>query len=116
MIRDVNFHRSYGVLLWEVMSLGFLPYPGRGNQEIIRFVNEGGRLESPTSCPPPIYRIMRHCWQRNADDRPVFATILERLGYCLQVRDHSVLVLVLVLGLYDDPCESVIFLSFSLLV
>ena len=25
---------SFGILLWEVMSLGYMPYPGRGNQVV----------------------------------------------------------------------------------
>merc|ERR1719410_2337563 len=52
---------SFGILLWEVMSLGYMPYPGRANQEVMQLVTNGGRLEPPN-----------------------FATILERLGYCLQ--------------------------------
>ena len=29
---------SFGILLWEVMSLGYMPYPGRANQEVIIFI------------------------------------------------------------------------------
>ena len=36
--------RSFGILLWEVMSLGYMPYPGRANQEVMQLVTNGGRL------------------------------------------------------------------------
>eukprot|EP00731_Ephydatia_muelleri_P032297 Em0023g804a len=35
---------SYGVLLWEIMTLGNQPYPGQTNQEVLHFVSGGGRL------------------------------------------------------------------------
>ena len=35
--------RSFGILLWEVMSLGYMPYPGRANQEVMQLVTNGGR-------------------------------------------------------------------------
>ena len=47
--------RSFGILLWEVFSLGYMPYPGRGNQEVMQFVTAGGRLEPPLNCPDPVY-------------------------------------------------------------
>ncbi|GAB6022635.1 hypothetical protein CHUAL_006730 [Chamberlinius hualienensis] len=75
---------SFGVLLWEVMSLGFMPYPGRGNQEVMQLVTSGGRLEPPPNCPGPVHQIMMQCWNAVPDERPNFLTILERLGYCLQ--------------------------------
>ncbi|XP_074600009.1 leukocyte tyrosine kinase receptor-like isoform X2 [Brevipalpus obovatus] len=75
---------SFGVLLWEVMSMGFMPYPGRGNQEVMQLVTAGGRLEPPNNaCPSQIFAIMQQCWQAVPEMRPNFATIIERLGYCL---------------------------------
>lgn len=73
------------MLLWEVMSLGYMPYTGCANREVMQLVTSGGRLEPPSNCPSPIYAIMTQCWHPNPDERPTFGTILERLGYCLQV-------------------------------
>ena len=39
----LSFSRSFGILLWEVMSLGYMPYPGRANQEVMQLVTNGGR-------------------------------------------------------------------------
>ncbi|OQR66997.1 ALK tyrosine kinase receptor-like, partial [Tropilaelaps mercedesae] len=78
---------SFGVLLWEVMSMGYMPYPGRGNQEVMQLVTGGGRLEPPVNCPGPVYHIMTQCWHPQPEERPAFGTILERLGYCLQDPD-----------------------------
>ena len=75
------------MLLWEVMSLGYMPYPGRGNQEVMQLVTGGGRLEAPPGCPGPAYRIMVHCWHTNPEERPSFVTVLERIGYCIQDPD-----------------------------
>ena len=81
----MSLHRSFGVLLWEVMTLGQLPYPGRGNTEVMQLVMDGGRLDSPSNCPAPVYGVMCQCWQRVPEERPSFTTVLERLDYCLQV-------------------------------
>ncbi|XP_076366752.1 leukocyte tyrosine kinase receptor-like isoform X2 [Tachypleus tridentatus] len=78
---------SFGVLLWEVLSLGYMPYPGRGNQEVMQLVTSGGRLEPPALCPNPVYHIMMQCWHPIPEERPNFSTIIERLGYCMQDPD-----------------------------
>ncbi|XP_064623025.1 ALK tyrosine kinase receptor-like isoform X3 [Lineus longissimus] len=78
---------SFGILLWEVFSLGYMPYPGRGNQEVMQFVAAGGRLDPPTNCPTPVYRIMTQCWHAMYERRPNFTSILERLDYCMQDPD-----------------------------
>lgn len=74
------------MLLWEIMSFGYMPYTGCANREVMSMVTSGGRLEKPAGCPDPIYGIMTRCWHPQPDDRPSFSTIAERIGYCLQVR------------------------------
>ncbi|KAM6917254.1 tyrosine-protein kinase receptor [Lycodopsis pacificus] len=78
---------SFGVLLWEILSLGFMPYPCKTNQEVLEFVNSGGRMDPPKSCPGPVYRLMTQCWQHCPEHRPNFSTILERINYCSQDPD-----------------------------
>ncbi|XP_004377705.1 ALK tyrosine kinase receptor [Trichechus manatus latirostris] len=78
---------SFGVLLWEIFSLGYMPYPSRSNQEVLEFVTSGGRMDPPKNCPGPVYRIMTQCWQHQPEDRPNFAIILERIEYCTQDPD-----------------------------
>ncbi len=41
---------SFGVLLWEIETLGSRPYSGSTMSEIIAFTASGGRLEKPTPC------------------------------------------------------------------
>ncbi|XP_052121740.1 ALK tyrosine kinase receptor isoform X1 [Frankliniella occidentalis] len=75
---------SYGVLLWEVMSLGYMPYTGCANRNVMSLVVSGGRLEPPPNCPSLVYAIMTSCWHPEPPQRPDFATILEKLAGCLQ--------------------------------
>ncbi|XP_068993762.1 ALK tyrosine kinase receptor isoform X2 [Neodiprion pinetum] len=82
---------AFGVLLWEIMSFGYMPYTGCANREVMSMVTTGGRLERPAGCPDPIYGVMTQCWHPHPEDRPSFSTIVERIGYCLQdpdVIDH----------------------------
>ncbi|XP_065259719.1 leukocyte tyrosine kinase receptor [Emys orbicularis] len=78
---------SFGVLLWEIFSLGYMPYPCKTNQEVLEFVTSGGRMDPPKNCPGPVYRIMTQCWQHSPEYRPNFSTILERIKYCTQDPD-----------------------------
>ncbi|XP_017466502.1 PREDICTED: ALK tyrosine kinase receptor [Rhagoletis zephyria] len=75
---------SFGVLLWEVFSLGMMPYPGLQNPEVMKLVANGGRLGAPPGCPTTIYRIMADCWNPTPEDRPNFTNLLERIMECAQ--------------------------------
>ena len=42
---------SFGVLLYEVITVGGFPYQGYSNQEVVENVPKGLRISLPTSCP-----------------------------------------------------------------
>ncbi|KAK2491679.1 hypothetical protein MC885_002508 [Smutsia gigantea] len=56
MARDT--YRSLGVPLWEIFSLGYVPYPGCTNQEVLSFVVRGGRMDPPRGCPGPDPKVL----------------------------------------------------------
>ncbi|XP_051969537.1 vascular endothelial growth factor receptor 1 [Xyrauchen texanus] len=72
---------SYGVLLWEIFSLGASPYPGLNiDEEFCHRLKQGTRMCPPEHSTAEIYSIMRACWENNPEDRPSFTTLVEILG------------------------------------
>ncbi|XP_069754056.1 vascular endothelial growth factor receptor 3 isoform X2 [Narcine bancroftii] len=77
---------SFGVLLWEIFSLGVSPYPGvQINEEFCQRLREGTRMRAPEYATEEIYRIMLDTWQGEPKDRPTFSDLVELLGDLLQV-------------------------------
>ncbi|KAM6163900.1 tyrosine-protein kinase Srms [Rhynchocyon petersi] len=71
---------SFGVLLFEVFTYGQCPYEGMTNQETLQQISRGYRLPRPAACPAEMYMLMLECWKGSPEDRPTFASLLERLG------------------------------------
>jgi len=51
LFKVLLFSRSFGVVLWEIATLAEQPYQGMTNEQVLRFVMEGGLLEKPDNCP-----------------------------------------------------------------
>uniref|UniRef100_A0A914NCS9 Protein kinase domain-containing protein n=1 Tax=Meloidogyne incognita TaxID=6306 RepID=A0A914NCS9_MELIC len=66
---------SYGILLWEIMTLGGTPYPSIAMPQLYNLLKEGYRMEAPHNCPDEIYGVMVSCWQERPEARPGFQTI-----------------------------------------
>ncbi|CAG08333.1 unnamed protein product, partial [Tetraodon nigroviridis] len=53
---------AYGVLMWEVYTLGKLPYERLNNQEIVDKLSSGQRLYRPQLANEKVYAVMTSCW------------------------------------------------------
>ncbi|XP_013104155.2 insulin-like receptor [Stomoxys calcitrans] len=70
---------SYGVVLWEMATLASQPYQGLGNDQVLRYVIDGGVMERPENCPDKLYTLMQKCWQHRPTARPSFIEIIKFL-------------------------------------
>ncbi|XP_043524092.1 vascular endothelial growth factor receptor 3-like [Frieseomelitta varia] len=71
---------SFGVVLWEICTLGDFPYANVQDDRIFRhIVHENGRLEQPDNVPPSIYNLMQSCWVTECENRPNFTRLLSEL-------------------------------------
>ncbi|XP_041520471.1 vascular endothelial growth factor receptor 3 isoform X1 [Microtus oregoni] len=76
---------SFGVLLWEIFSLGASPYPGvQINEEFCQRLKDGTRMRAPELATPAIRHIMQSCWSGDPKARPAFSELVEILGDLLQ--------------------------------
>jgi len=82
---------SFGILLWEIMTLGGTPYPSVPNIErLFQLLRDGHRMEKPVSCSLEVYLLMRECWQYNPMERPTFNELVEDLDRILTLTSNEV--------------------------
>ncbi|XP_058119992.1 vascular endothelial growth factor receptor 1-like [Anopheles ziemanni] len=82
---------AYGIVLWELFSLGKVPYPGmEANQELYNKLRDGYRMDKPQYSNQDIYDIMLNCWNVKPDSRPSFKDLKSRFNAMLpdELRDH----------------------------
>ncbi|XP_053105126.1 tyrosine-protein kinase receptor Tie-1 isoform X3 [Hemicordylus capensis] len=77
---------SFGVLLWEIVSLGGTPYCGMTCAELYEKLPQGYRMEKPLNCDDEVYELMRQCWRDRPYERPPFAQISVQLVRMLEAR------------------------------
>ncbi|XP_011254082.1 fibroblast growth factor receptor homolog 1 isoform X2 [Camponotus floridanus] len=95
MAPEALFHRvyttqsdvwSYGILLWEIMTLGGTPYPSVPSVEkLFQLLRTGHRMEKPPCCSIEIYMLMRDCWSYQPTERPTFVELVEDLDRILTI-------------------------------
>ncbi|XP_051269245.1 fibroblast growth factor receptor 1b isoform X1 [Dicentrarchus labrax] len=76
---------SFGVLLWEIFTLGGSPYPGVPVEELFKLLKEGHRMEKPSACTQELYLMMRDCWHAVPSRRPTFQQLVEDLDRTLSL-------------------------------
>uniref|UniRef100_A0A8R1DIM5 Protein kinase domain-containing protein n=2 Tax=Caenorhabditis japonica TaxID=281687 RepID=A0A8R1DIM5_CAEJA len=75
---------SFGILLFEVITLGGSPYPGMAPEDVLPFLENNGRISKPDNCPEKLYEVMKQCWFNDPDDRMEFSAIRMELATQLE--------------------------------
>uniref|UniRef100_A0A4W4HRD6 Inactive tyrosine-protein kinase 7 n=1 Tax=Electrophorus electricus TaxID=8005 RepID=A0A4W4HRD6_ELEEL len=72
---------SFGVLMWEVFSLGELPHVELADDKVLEGLQQGTlKLPPPQGCPSRVYKLMLHCWATSPKDRVSFSDVATALG------------------------------------
>uniref|UniRef100_H3B521 Tyrosine-protein kinase n=1 Tax=Latimeria chalumnae TaxID=7897 RepID=H3B521_LATCH len=68
---------AFGILMWEVFTLGKQPYELWDNSQVVQKVSQGYRLYRPHLASEVVYQIIYSCWHEAAEQRPTFKQLLE---------------------------------------
>ncbi|XP_019625390.1 PREDICTED: fibroblast growth factor receptor 2-like [Branchiostoma belcheri] len=102
MAPESLFHRKYttktdvwafGVLLWEIATLGATPYPNMSMREVMDGVQQGYRMGKPLHCDEELYSLMSKCWNADPAQRPEFRNIQRTLDTLMET-EHDYINLV----------------------
>nr|XP_046248139.1 platelet-derived growth factor receptor alpha [Scatophagus argus] len=75
---------SYGILLWEIFSLGGTPYPGMVvDSSFYNKIKSGYRMSKPEHAPHDVYEMMMKCWNSEPEKRPSFLGLSDTVASLL---------------------------------
>ncbi|NXT92944.1 FLT3 kinase, partial [Anhinga rufa] len=72
---------SYGILLWEIFSLGVNPYPGiQVDTNFYKLIQSGFKMDPPYYATKDVYCVMQSCWALDSRKRPSFSWLVSSLA------------------------------------
>jgi len=90
---------SYGIVLYEIFTIGGIPYPGWSEGRVVQAVLNGYQMPKPDHIDDQLYDIMIRCWNLNPDFRPPFENLRQRMDTYLREETYTELVN---MGKYDS--------------
>ncbi|XP_047126150.1 fibroblast growth factor receptor 4 isoform X3 [Hydra vulgaris] len=79
---------SFGIVLWEICTMGGSPYPGLPTEDLFEYLTAGKRMCQPVTCPDELYEIMLQCWQERPEERPWFHEIVSQLQRIIESKNE----------------------------
>ncbi|XP_054478724.1 receptor-type tyrosine-protein kinase FLT3 [Anoplopoma fimbria] len=79
---------AYGILLWEIFSLGVTPYPGmKVDHTFYSMIERGFKMDCPYYANESVYGMMCKCWSLDPSNRPSFSKLVSFM--CDQLMDRE---------------------------
>ncbi|XP_039982503.1 receptor-type tyrosine-protein kinase FLT3 isoform X2 [Xiphias gladius] len=81
---------AYGILLWEIFSLGVTPYPGmKVDHTFYSMIERGFKMECPYYANESVYGMMCKCWALDPCSRPSFSKLVSFMCDQLTEREEK---------------------------
>lgn len=80
---------SFGVLLFELMTFGQLPYVDGDPTDMKDYLLQRNIMSKPPECPDDVYQLMTQCWKFAPEDRPSFTVLKSALATMLESLVHD---------------------------
>ncbi|KAL1115765.1 hypothetical protein AAG570_006055 [Ranatra chinensis] len=75
---------SFGVVVWELVTLGSSPYPGVPAHSLFQLLRNGYRMQRPNNCSQHLYDLMKRCWAEEPSERPSFMELTDKFERMLE--------------------------------
>ncbi|XP_040008870.1 tyrosine-protein kinase STYK1 isoform X2 [Xiphias gladius] len=76
---------SFGILLYELVTLGSPPYPELEPLSVLPKLRGYYRMKRPGNCGTHLYDLMKYCWMWSFKDRPAFSAVAKLLESSLHL-------------------------------
>ncbi|CAI5648421.1 unnamed protein product [Oreochromis niloticus] len=80
---------SFGILLYELITLGSPPYPELEPSTVLPKLQASYRMKRPKNCGGLLYDLMKYCWMWSYKERPAFSAIIKLLESSLHIADTT---------------------------
>nr|XP_055192805.1 tyrosine-protein kinase STYK1 isoform X1 [Nyctereutes procyonoides] len=80
---------SFGILLYEMVTLGAPPYPEVPPTSILQHLQRRKIMKKPSSCTHTMYSLMKSCWRWSEENRPSLQELHSRLETAAQTADDK---------------------------
>ncbi|XP_078378953.1 proto-oncogene tyrosine-protein kinase receptor Ret-like [Oculina patagonica] len=70
---------SYGVVMYEIFTLGADPYAGIKTRDIADLLGRGFRMRRPKHVDKDLHAVMLSCWNEDPQQRPTFKSLQDTL-------------------------------------
>ncbi|XP_047986835.1 fibroblast growth factor receptor homolog 2-like [Leguminivora glycinivorella] len=80
---------SFGVITWEIMTFGEIPYAKISVYKLYNYLETNNRLEKPDDCSNEMYDMMKSCWAFKPENRPTFEEIVGTMKSMLNLPENG---------------------------
>ncbi|XP_056597908.1 tyrosine-protein kinase STYK1 [Triplophysa dalaica] len=83
---------SFGILMYEIVTLGEAPFPKVMASELLQYLQRGNKLKKTPNCSKTLYSIIESCCQWRPKERPSLTELVRKLQSAERTADDRTVI------------------------